>query len=692
VTPTLSWAGGSGAASHDVYFGTSSTPPLAGNVSGTSYQPGNLSAGAQYFWRVVAKNSAGSTSSPTWTFTTQAAQAPQHAPQAVSSNPASGSGATQTFAFTFSDANGHADLHSARVLIHPQLQAASSCYLYYTRADNKLHLHDDAGSSLGSPLTVGQAGTISNSQCSVNGAASSAAASGNILTLNLAITFTSGFAGSKTVFGYAQDVGGLNSGWRTLGTWIVPSGGGGTPAPAPAPPQAVSASPASGSGTAQTFAFTFSDANGHGDIQWALVLMHQQLLATNSCYVYYLRSSNRIYLQNDGGDTLLGPVTLGVGGTVSNSQCTINGSTSSAAANGNTLTLNLAIIFKSSFAGSKNIFAYAQDVGGLNSGWRTLGTWTVPEGGGGPGPAPAPAAPQVGPVNPASGSGSTQTFAFSFSDANGHADIQWARVVIHEQLQAWGSCYLYYSKADNQLYLYTDGGYSVGSPLTVGQAGAIGNSQCSVNGAASSASAGGNTLTLNLAITFSSGFAGSKNVFGFVQDAGGRQSGWQFAGTWIVPAGGGGGGGAPGPSAPQAVSANPASGSGAAQTFSFTFSDANGYSDIHSTRVLIHQQLQEANSCYLYYVRSINRLYLLNDTGNELTSSVPVGADRTIANSQCSLRGAASSVTASGNTLTLNLAITFTPGYAGPKTMFGYAQDNGYQVSGWQTLGTWTVQ
>ncbi len=69
---TVSWAASAGAVSYDVYFGTSSTPPLKTNTSATSASVGKLGAGVTHYWRVVAKNSAGNTSGPTWSFTTKA--------------------------------------------------------------------------------------------------------------------------------------------------------------------------------------------------------------------------------------------------------------------------------------------------------------------------------------------------------------------------------------------------------------------------------------------------------------------------------------------------------------------------------------------------------------------------------------------------------------------------------------------
>ncbi len=71
TSTSVSWGGSSGATSYDVYFGTSSQPPLATNTTGLSYNPGSLSAGTVYYWQVVARNAGGSTASAIWSFTTQ---------------------------------------------------------------------------------------------------------------------------------------------------------------------------------------------------------------------------------------------------------------------------------------------------------------------------------------------------------------------------------------------------------------------------------------------------------------------------------------------------------------------------------------------------------------------------------------------------------------------------------------------
>ena len=72
--PTLSWSAGSGATSYDVYFGTDSTPDsteFIGNQAGTTFVPGALAASTTFYWAVDARNSAGVTAGPVWSFTTQ---------------------------------------------------------------------------------------------------------------------------------------------------------------------------------------------------------------------------------------------------------------------------------------------------------------------------------------------------------------------------------------------------------------------------------------------------------------------------------------------------------------------------------------------------------------------------------------------------------------------------------------------
>ncbi|MCP5115875.1 MAG: hypothetical protein GY953_34035, partial [bacterium] len=175
------------------------------------------------------------------------------------------------------------------------------------------------------------------------------------------------FTGLKNIFMYAADTSGLNSGWQQRGTWTPED----TSAPIP-----VSVTPSAGSGSSQTFSFSFSDGDGYEQMGWSYVLFNDGVLQANGCYMQYLQAANTIWLRSDAGSAWTGPLALGAPGTLQNSQCIVDGEASSATGAGSTLTLDLSLSFKPAFTGLKNIFMYAADTSGLNSGWQQRGTWT----------------------------------------------------------------------------------------------------------------------------------------------------------------------------------------------------------------------------------------------------------------------------------------------------------------------------
>jgi hypothetical protein len=144
-------------------------------------------------------------------------------------------------------------------------------------------------------------------------------------------------------------------------------------------PTAVSVSPSSGSGTSQVFSFQFSDPKGYTSLSLMWFGFGNSPYAVNGCKVQYAPRAKALYLENDAGAAVLGPVTPGVAGTLSNSQCTLNAGASSVSGSGNTLTVKLALTFKSAFAGLQNAYMYAIDLSGSTTpGWQDKGTWIVP--------------------------------------------------------------------------------------------------------------------------------------------------------------------------------------------------------------------------------------------------------------------------------------------------------------------------
>ncbi|MHC4738480.1 MAG: hypothetical protein ACYS9Y_06215 [Planctomycetota bacterium] len=93
IDADLSWTAGAGTISHDVYFGTDSTPDsgeLQGNQALTTFDPGTLFYDTTYYWRIDEVNGEGTTSGVVWNFTTEALPPPP----GQASSPSPGNGTT----------------------------------------------------------------------------------------------------------------------------------------------------------------------------------------------------------------------------------------------------------------------------------------------------------------------------------------------------------------------------------------------------------------------------------------------------------------------------------------------------------------------------------------------------------------------------------------------------------------------
>ncbi|MGP8243954.1 MAG: SBBP repeat-containing protein [Bryobacteraceae bacterium] len=584
-------------------------------------------------------------------------------PSAVSVSPSSGSGLSQTFTSVFSDTGGAGDLHQQFVLFNSSTSTTNACEVEYDGTN--LYLLNNSGGAWLGPMAPGSSSSLSNSQCTLSGSGSSVSASGTTLTLTFAITFNSSFAGAKNTYLETTTLEGLNTGWQSRGTWTIPSYSAGTPS-------AVSVSPSSGNGLTQTFTFVFSDTGGAGDLHQQYALFNSSSSTTNACEVEY--DGSNLYLLNNAGASWSGPMAPGSSSSLSNSQCTLGGSGSSASASGNTLTLTLPLTFASSFAGSDNTYMETTTQEGVNTGLVARGTWTVPGT-----PTWSAGTPSAVSVSPSSGSGMNQTFTFVFSDTGGAGDLHLEFILFSTSPGAAYSCEPQYD--GQNLYLLNDAGSSWLGPMAPGSSSSLSNSQCTVSGSASSAALSGTTLTLNLAITFNSSFAGAKNIYMQTYTREGVNSDMLVRGSWTVAAPAGG--------TPSAVSVSPSSGSGMTQAFTFVFSDTGGAGDLHQQFVLFNPSTSTTNACEVEYDGS--NLYLLNNAGASWLGPMTPGSSGSVSNSQCTLSGSGSSASPSGNTLTLALAITFNSSFAGSENVYMETTTQEGSNTGLLARGTWTV-
>lgn len=151
----------------------------------------------------------------------------------------------------------------------------------------------------------------------------------------------------------------------------------------------------------------------------------------------------------------------------------------------------------------------------------------------------------------------------------------------------------------------------------------------------------------------------------------------------------------PAATTPSATAVSPAAGSGTTSTFIFTFSDTGGFQSLTLVNALINNVLDGRQACYIAFAPSganAGSVYLVDnagDAGGPYSGMVLPGSG-TVSNGQCTIAGAGSSVTASGNTLMLTLAITFSQGFAGNQVFYLAARNNTLN-SGWQAVGSVTV-
>jgi hypothetical protein len=283
-------------------------------------------------------------------------------------SPSSGSGLSQTFTFVTSDPNGAADLYRTVITFASASNPSAPCVIIYIPATGVYLINDSITAWLG-PVPLGTSNSLQNSQCSVNGTASSMQTSGNTRILNLQVSFKAPLAGTLAVYLGADTLSGISSPVLPLGTWTAPSPN--------QPPAAVSVSPSSGSGLSQTFTFVTSDPNGAADLYRTVITFASASNPSAPCVIIYIPAIG-VYLINDSVTAWLGPVPLGTSSALQNSQCSVNGTASSMQTSGNTRTLNLQVTFKAPLAGLLWVDLGADNVNGISSPVLPLGTWTVP--------------------------------------------------------------------------------------------------------------------------------------------------------------------------------------------------------------------------------------------------------------------------------------------------------------------------
>jgi len=580
--------------------------------------------------------------------------APPQLPAANSVAPSSGSGNMVTFTAQYSHPAGAQSLTSVALLLNTTASLNFGCYVSYSPAANLFILANDDASTGGGSVPPG-GGTLQNSQCTFNGASSSATFVGTNLTLVVSLTFQPNFAGNKTVYLYAADAS-ANTGFLAKGVWNVTI--------PPPTPSADSVSPNASSGAGQVFTFVFSDTQSALNLSGMAVLFNTSVSFTNACYIIYDRGAGSITLLADDG---VGAGSKPVSSTtvLQNSQCAVGVVTVTASALSQIL--NISVTFKGAFTGLKNIYMFASEAT-LNTGWIQRGTYFVAAGG----------VPVANSVIPSAGTGPGQRFSFTVSDQGGSGFIVAVAMLFAPTLDLNNVCSLVYDRTRNTISLAFDNPANGAASLAPGSSTVVSNHQCTLRGANSTVTVGTTALVVTVDITFNAAYFGPKNTYLYAAETF-TNSGYVAVGTWNVTGG-----------APTADSVSPASGSGLSPNFVFTVSDSALDLNIVGMNLLVTggSPANLAGSCYLLYNRTASSIGLYSDNGITL-STKGIGSATTLQNSQCAVGFTTVSIFGNSVALTINLVFK-SPAFSGAKGVYLQALEPNAS-SGWVFRGTWTV-
>ena len=306
------------------------------------------------------------------------------------------------------------------------------------------------------------------------------------------------------------------------------------------------------------------------------------------------------------------------------------------------------------------------------------------------------AQPQGGSVTvaPSGGTSSSQTFSFQFSDPTSWRNLTFGEININQAQVTANSCYLHWDAAGNQLSLRDNGDDSWLGPVAVGSTGTLANGQCVVHPETAMLTGSGATAMLSVQIDFTNRFRNNGDSVYMIYMQSQSQAtacGWRQAGTWNISF------------AFQPVSVNPAKGSGKQEVFTFTVAGFYPWSDTYegdeidlafTTSTAFGTQQFYDRGCGLAYFGN-NNIELDPDsfsTGGTIPMSGTLGSGVPLTNSQCTLDMANSSASLSGSTLTLNLALHFTPAFDGEQNIYVFGPGTGWPLgASYSPLGTYTV-
>jgi len=134
-------------------------------------------------------------------------------PTIVSGSPAEASGAEQTYAVEFSNPSGADKILMAQLIITPNLSSPQSCWVEYAIPDGTVKMMDGSGQA-----KAGEAGSLSNSQCTIDPAQVKHTIDGKSLKVSMRVQLKPSVVDTQNVYALTSTAS-QHSTWTPVGTW-----------------------------------------------------------------------------------------------------------------------------------------------------------------------------------------------------------------------------------------------------------------------------------------------------------------------------------------------------------------------------------------------------------------------------------------------------------------------------------------
>jgi hypothetical protein len=297
-------------------------------------------------------------------------------------------------------------------------------------------------------------------------------------------------------------------------------------------------------------------------------------------------------------------------------------------------------------------------------------------------------------ASPNAGTGTAQNFTFRISDADGYQTVQQFDAIFDTAVGRTNSCAVEYWAPSRTFFLRSDDN-TTWSQGTLGTSAVLQNSQCSISIPSSSSSGAGTSLDITIGVTFTAAYTGTKNLFVFVADQAGLSTPWTSVGTWTV---GSTVTATPPPPPPPtssgiSVQMTPSSGSGMLSNFAISVTDSAGAGAIQQISLFIGDVLGGPNACYIDFNVATRKISLRNNSNTGWSSgTVLPGFTGLLQNNQCALYVSQTTVSQSGDTVTLRPYIAFKSRFKGVFPMYIFGSDSQGRSTGWQNPGSWNVR